>query len=128
MDTNITKFNTIVNMTILNIHTKTKDFPNICLTDFNWKNLEHKYFLEVLMAFQNSNMLCDKAIHINTSFIIRKKIEKIYHVQVYKMKKEEKAISVQEILDFMRPACKKMVGENFSFADIYKEFYEREAK
>jgi hypothetical protein len=38
-------------------------------------------------------------------------------------KDEEVVVDIVEMLEFMRPYSKQLCGEDFTFADIYNEYY-----
>lgn len=117
------EYDGLISLTMYNI-TALSDDRRIVLENFDRKNKEHLYFLRVaLMARDIYNMpLSIKTSWLNIFLLnwkIRKNFNKIPHA-----KKSEKGINVQEVLDFMREDGKQRIGENFSFTNIYDNYYE----
>lgn len=117
------EYDGLIGLTMYNI-TALSDERKIILENFDRKNKEHLYFLRIaLMARDIYNM----PLFIKTSwfniFLLNWKMRKSFN-RVLRAKKNEKGINVQEVLDFMRQDGKQRIGENFSFVDIYNNYYE----
>lgn len=108
----------------INIKTLTSGAKRIAFKNFDYKNDEHKFVLSVTTACWN--LLGERNVAIDSGFIVRKKLGWKYR-KLCKIEKTEKneeiVVDIEELLEFMRgPAC-QMCGLNFSFADIYNEYY-----
>ena len=128
VDTNdlFREYDGLVGLTMLNIYTLSKETNTIRLIDFNRKNKEHLYFLRVALIAQD---LYDFPIEIEGSwwdiFCINWKIRKGFK-KIKRIKSPATVgIFVPAVLNFMRQDGIQRLGETFTFADIYKQYYER---
>lgn len=123
------EYDGLVGLTMLNIYSLSKDIGTIRLINFDRKNKEHLYMLRVALIARD---IYQMPIEIEGSwwdiFCINWKIRKGFD----KVKRANwaavRGILVPEVLDFMRPDGIQRLGENFTFADIYKQYYERNLK
>lgn len=123
------EYDGLVGLTMLNIYSLSKDIGTIRLINFDRKNKEHLYMLRVALIARD---IYQMPIEIEGSwwdiFCINWKIRKGFD----KVKRANwavvRGIQVPEVLDFMRPDGIQRLGENFTFADIYKQYYERNLK
>lgn len=124
------EYDGLVGLTMLNIYTLSKDIRTIRLIDFDRKNKEHLYMLRVALMARDIYQL---PIEIEGSwwdiFCLNRKIRKNFkRVKRYKHLDEEvsqkNGVCVPEVLNLMRPDGIMRLSENFTFADIYEEYYE----
>lgn len=122
-------YNEIVGITLVNLWTLSKEEDTINFTNLDYKNEEHRYLLHVAMT---SYGVINKPIRLNLPIWKRKKIAKLTGCEKIEWKKKAKkanSINVAEVLEFMHPVGVELTGDkNFSFADIYHEFYERKGE
>lgn len=122
-------YNEIVGITLVNLWTLSDEKEAINFANFDPTNEEHLYVLHVAI---NSSTIINKPIRFNLPRHTRKAIATQTACERIDWKKRAKnrdAFDTNEVLEFMRPAAKNITqNENFSFADIYHEFYEREEK
>lgn len=110
--------------TMANIMTFSKGAERICLKGFDYTNEEHLFVLAVTVACHG--ILNGRDIAVDCDSSSRADLKKQYHdtCNIYKMrKKDTKFVDVAEILEYMRPTAVKLCGEDFSFGDIYREYY-----
>lgn len=113
----------------LNVKTLSEDAEYIAFKNFDPKNKEHLFVLSVTTACWS--ILGERNIALDTNMLTRMRFGWKYR-KLCKIKKttgkEEKIIDIEELLEFMRgPAC-QVCGLNFSFADIYDEYYNERNK
>lgn len=120
------KYDSICYKTFLNVRYLTEGADCIVLKNFDYSNQEHQFVLAVIIAC--SSILGNRGLAIDTNVFYRKLIAKRYPTigKIEKVTgKEEKAVNVPDLLDFMRPSAIELCGESFTFGDIYKEYYNR---
>lgn len=116
----------LVGLTFVNIYSLSKDIGIIRLINFDRKNKEHLYMLRIALMARDFYQM---PIEIKGSwwdiFCVNWKIRKGFN----KVKRANwatvKGIWIPEVLDFMRPDGIQRLGERFTFADIYNQYYER---
>lgn len=115
------KLDHIVEITLTNIYSLSKEKQKIVLNNFNPKNKDHLYFFHVaLMARNMFSFPIEVDLGVIDTWFLNWKIHKFY--DKIKRNKEEKGINVEEVLTFMQPALKEL-GEEFSYSKIYEEYY-----
>lgn len=121
------KYDSLCYATLVNIKTKTTDASRIVLRNFNWKDDEHKFVVAIINACYG--VLGERTVAIETGPMTRGTIARKFS-SLGKIRKprpdEDKFVDVAEMLEFMRPSAVSLCGEDFSFANIYKAYYERE--
>lgn len=130
----IREYDGLIGLTMLNLFSISKERKAIRLYHFDKKNKEHLYILRVaLMARDIYNFPIEVEGSWWNIFYLNWKIKKGFDkVKRYKPiindTKEELyakgGIPVPELLELMRPDGIKRLGENFTFADIYHQYYE----
>ena len=115
------KLDRIVETTLINIYSLSKDKQKIVLDNFNPKNKEHLYFFHVALMARN---MFSFPIEVNLGAIdtwfLNWKIRKFY--DKINRNQNEKGINVEQILSFMRSALDE-IDEDFSYSEIYEEYY-----
>lgn len=123
------EYDGLVGLTMLNIYTLSKDLGTIRLINFDRKNKEHLYMLRVALIARD---IYQMPIEIEGSwwdiFCINWKIRKGFNKVNRAPWAAVRGVWVPEVLDFMRPDGIQRLGENFTFADIYRQYYERSMK
>lgn len=118
------KYDSICYKTFLNVRYLTEGSDCIILKNFDYGNQEHQFVLAIVVAC--SGILGNRDIAIDTNVFYRKLISKKYP-GIGKIKKvignEEKVVDVPELLNFMRPHGIELCGKDFTFGDIYEEYY-----
>ena len=125
------EYDRIVWMTIQNIVAKSKDTPHFYIKEINPKNKEHLFFLYSCLTLQgiydtNANKI--KRIYIHTSILNLIRINRIIGRRQYKIlrcgrKKIKNGLDIDEILNFERAKAIQITYPDFSFGDIYDEFF-----
>lgn len=125
----------ITNITYMNIFTKNKNNSRVYLTEVDFKNLEHLFFINVAYIYAE---LMDMEIHIVYpnrwhlfwwNFKNRKTHSKIKIAQ-----REDYIFGTnlllrpQEFLDFEREALEEKLGKEFNFGIIYNEYFKKGKK
>ena len=113
------KYDKIILATLTNIYTLSKDKKGICLNNFNFKNKNHLFFLEVSKI---SSQVFHKNIYLNMN------IFRYLFLKLTKFRKNKNicysnksiGIDIDSVLNFM----KKEFNENDNiYIDIYNEYY-----
>ena len=120
------EYDGLVGLTMLNLRTLSKNDEAIELGDFDRKNKEHLFMLKIALL---TRAIHDIPVYIQCSYFDWIIIN-LFHCKGFaRVKRIGKVfftnIDTQEVLDFMRGDGIERCGENFSFGDIYKEYYER---
>lgn len=121
----IREYDGLIGLTCLNLYTIAKNTKTIRLYSFDRHNHEHLYLLRIALLARD---LYDFNLEIESSWWdvlrlnwkIRKGFNKIGRIK----SQFEGGIQTTEMLNFMRPDGIERCGRNFSFADIYHEYYE----
>ena len=119
-------YDEIVNITLVNIYTMSKEKGEIILGHIDRKNKEHLYFLRVALIAKD---LFNFPLKIKTNFwnwlCLNWRLRKLSR-RVPMADEFENAIDADKILDFMKNALHEQLGEEFKFADIYDTYYGKE--
>lgn len=119
-----TKYDSLCYITYLNIRHLTKDAERIVLKSVDWNNKEHKFLIHIVNACYNILGAKDVAIDVGpfTRGTIGRECRAVGKIR--KIKKEENVfVSVPEIIEFMREYACELCGAEFTFGDIYDEYY-----
>ena len=119
-----TNYDTLCYATMINIGSFSKGANQICLKDFDPKNEEHLFVLSIAVAC--SGPLGNRPITLDCGKWHCKKLAKKYKKVVkilFADGDETITVDVPKMLEFMRGPAKEMCGENFTFGDIYREYY-----
>lgn len=120
------EYDGLIGLTLLNLHTLSKEKGEAQLGSFDRKNKEHLFILRVALLGRTVHKI---PVYVQCSWFDWVIIN-LFHCKGFaRVKKFGKMfapnIETQEVLDFMRGDGIARCGENFSFGDIYKEYYER---
>ncbi len=124
------RYNKICEAAIIKIYTKTQDLVDaengiVPLKNFDFRNDEHKFVLSAARALGGIRGV---QVAVDTNFVRlwweNRKIT-VEGSKLLKYKKEYSpyAIEPDALLEVLRPWAEEMCGEDFTFADIYYEFY-----
>lgn len=119
-------YDEIINITLINIYSLSKEKEQIILSEINRKNQDHLYLLRVALIAKD---LFNFPLKLKGGFwnwlCLNWRMRKLSrHVSM--AKDFENAIDVNKILDFMKAALSEQVGEDFKFANIYNAYYRKE--
>jgi hypothetical protein len=118
------KYDALCYAIMQNVTIKSHGADRICFVNFDPKNDEHLCILAVTSAC--AGILGDREVTLDCDAWSRRKLAKKYKkmMTISKAEKdEENVVDVVEMLEFMRPHSKQLCGEDFTFGDIYREFY-----
>jgi hypothetical protein len=119
-----TKYDSLCYATFINIKHLTSGADRIVLRNVDWNNLEHKYVVHIINACYN--ILGARPVVSDAGPLTRNSISRECDMfgKVRKARPEEtQCVDVPELLEFMRgPAC-NLCGAEFTFGDIYNEYY-----
>ena len=109
--------------TMINVKTLSSGADRIVFRNFDHTNKEHLFVMSVTMACWN--ILGEREVAIDGGMFARRTLSKKYKriCKIGKAEKEETYIDVPELLEFMRGHACQLCGENFTFGDIYDEYY-----
>lgn len=119
------EYDGLIGLTLLNIFLVAKDSEVIQLTDFDKKDINHLYVLRVALLARD---IYGFPVEIKDSwwnvFCLNRKIKKNFgKIKRFKQPKDE-PISIKHLLEIMKKDGILHIGENFTFADIYNQYYE----
>ena len=120
------KYDEICGAAFVNLFTLSKDSNTIAFRGFNPKNEEHLFVLGVAKGLAGS--LGKKvALDVNKFQLwkLNRGIDKDCRLVSVDGKEAIYSIDPDELLAFMRPKAVEACGKDFTFADIYNEYYNR---
>lgn len=120
------KYDEICGAAFVNLFTLSKDSNTIAFRGFNPKSEEHLFILGVAKGLAGS--LGKKvALDVNKFQLwkLNRGIDKDCRLISVDGKEAIYSIYPEELLAFMRPKAVEACGEDFTFADIYNEYYNR---
>ena len=110
--------------TFLNIKHLTDGADYIIFKNVDWNNKEHKFVIHIANACYS--ILGERDIAVDANTIARHSISRECRSfsKVRKMNnKAEKYVDIPELLEYMRGTACDVCGEDFTFGDIYDEYY-----
>lgn len=117
------KYDEICGVGYVNMYTLTKNSDTIVIAPFNPKNQEHMFVLSIARCIGG---IFGKKIYVATNPLkiaqLNRKVEKENRV-ARKTRKMTPNINPDKFLDDFRMYAQKKCGMNFSFSNIYNEFY-----
>ena len=116
-------YDEIINITMVNIYTLTKEKGTIIISDFNRKNRDHLFVIRVALMAKDVygfplKMRCGFWDWIILNWKMRKLSRFIPRDNV-----SLSIVNIPKLLEFMYPPIKEYMGENFKFEHIYNQFY-----
>ena len=120
----IDNYDEIINITMVNLYTLTKEKGTIIISDFNRKNRDHLFVIRVALMAKDVygfplKMRCGFWDWIILNWKMRKLSRFIPRDNV-----SLPVVNIPKLLEFMYPPIKEYMGENFKFEHIYNHFYE----
>jgi hypothetical protein len=118
------KYDQLCYATLANVKHLTGEADRVSFKNFDAQNEEHLCVLCVTIACLG--ILNREEIAIDCGRRARKKLRKKYQAScdICKLDEEdENVIDICDMLNYMRGPAKELCGEDFTFGDIYKEFY-----
>ena len=118
------KYDALCYAIMRNVAIKSHGADRICFVNFNPRNDEHLCILAVTGAC--AGILGDREVTLDCDMWSRRKLARKYKrvITISKAEKnEEIVVDIVEMLEFMRGPAKEMCGEDFTFGDIYREYY-----
>lgn len=117
-------YDEIINITMVNLYTLTKEKGTIIISDFNRKNRDHLFVIRVALMAKDVygfplKMRCGFWDWIILNWKMRKLSRFIPRDNV-----SLPVVNIPKLLEFMYPPIKEYMGENFKFEHIYNQFYE----
>lgn len=118
------EYDGLVGLTLLNIHTASKEEGVIRLLNFNRINKEHLYLLRVALLARDIfgfpiELDCDGWDVFVINWKLRKGFDKVKRADRFACK----GVRTYGMLDLMRPDGQARINEYFTFADIYNIYY-----
>ena len=119
-------YDEICGAAFVNLYTLSQGSETISLSPFNLKNKEHMFVLGVAKGL--AGVLGKKIALDVTKRELRKLnrgMDKDCQMQMISNREMLSAIDPDSMLEFMRPKAVETCGDNFTFADIYNQYYNR---
>ena len=120
------KYDEAINSILVNLYTSSTRTNEIVLSNLDRKNKDHLLILRVALIGKD---VFNRPLYLKTGFwnwfVLNWRMRKLTH-RVPRAKEPKMSIDVSELLEFMYPAFKEYIGEDFTFADIYDEYYKGE--
>lgn len=118
------KYDSLCYTTFLNIRHLTKNADRIALKGVDWKNLEHRFVVHIVNACYN--ILGTRDVVMDAGPLTRNTIARECRSfgKIRKIREDDiKIVDVPELLEFMRGTACELCGTEFTFGDIYNEYY-----
>lgn len=117
-------YDEIINITMVNLYTLTKEKETIIISDFDRKNRDHLFVIRVaLMAKDIYGFPLKMRCGFWDWIILNWKMRKLSRF-IPRDNTSLPVVNVPKLLEFMYPPIKEYMGENFKFEHIYNQFYE----
>ena len=115
-----------INALMINIYTLTKDKREIVLSDINPKDKNHLLILRVALIAKD---VYDFPLKIKTNFwnwlTLNWRMRKM-SCHIPREKDQEENVNIEALIDFMTPALREVINEDFEFCHVYNAFYKGE--
>lgn len=119
-------YDEICGAAFVNLFTLSKDSETIAFRFFNPKDEEHLFLLGVAKGLAGS---LSKKVSLDVNkfqlWKLNRGIDKDCRMIPLNKTEENSAIHPNMVLDFMRAKAVEACGEDFTFADIYQQYYKR---
>jgi hypothetical protein len=121
------KYNDICGKAFVNIFSLSKETECILFNGLDLKNKEHLFLLHVALGVGS---IVEKQVCLDKSRFTVKRLNRRLHIKdkgfkiiSFKDTMENRGINPNEMLEFMRGHACHICGDDFTFGDIYKEYY-----
>lgn len=125
----IRHYDEICGAAFVNLFTLSKNSETIALSPFNPKNEEHLFILGVAKGLGGS---IGKKVYVDVNRIqlwkLNRGLDKDCRLKMINGKEAIYSINPDELLTFMRQRAVDVCGKDFTFADIYRQYYARKKK
>ena len=122
------KYDEIINITMVNLYTLTKDKGEIIISDFDRKNKDHLFVIRVALMAKD---IYGFPLKISCGFwdwiVLNWKMCKLSRF-IPRDNQTLPVVNVKKLLEFMYPPIKEYMGENFKFEHIFNQFYGKDFK
>ena len=125
------KYNEFCGIMMTNIHILSSTSSRICFREVDLKNEEHLFVLHVGHALAGAieKEMCVEGgrwfvRRVNKKMGLKKKGGAL----VQKSFERVDSINPQKLIDDLKPYAKQVFGDEFSFAEIYREFYRKKKR
>lgn len=116
-------YDEIINITMVNLYTLTKEKRTIIISDFDRKNKDHLFVIRVaLMAKDVYGFPLKMRCGFWDWIILNWKMRKL-SCFIPRDNDSLSVVNIPKLLEFMYPPIKEYIGENFKFEHIYNQFY-----
>ena len=116
-------YDEIINITMVNLYTLTKEKGTIIISDFDRKNKDHLFVIRVaLMAKDVYGFPLKMRRGFWDWIILNWKMRKL-SCFIPRDNDSLSVVNIPKLLEFMYPPIKESMGENFKFEHIYNQFY-----
>jgi hypothetical protein len=122
-------YDEICGAAFVNLFSFSKESEVIAFSPFDPKNEDHLFFLGVAKGLAGS--LGKKvAVDVNKFQLwkLNRGIDKECRIVKFDMCPETVAIDPNWLVGFMSPNAKKVLGEQFTFGEIYRQYYSKKGK
>ena len=117
------KYDEIINITMVNLYTLSKEKGVIVISDFDRKNRDHWYVLRIALMARDAYGFPIKFKGKFWDWVVMNwHVSKIARF-IPRDNSTLPVVNVAKLLEFMYPPIKEYMGENFKFANIYSQFY-----
>ena len=117
------KYDEIINITMVNLYTLTKEKKTIIISNFDRKNKDHLFVIRVALMAKD---VYGFPLKMRCSFwdwiILNWKMRKL-SCFIPRDNVSLPIVNIPKLLEFMYPPIKEYMGENFKFEHIYNQFY-----
>ena len=116
-------YDEIINITMVNLYTLTKEKGTIIISDFDRKNKDHLFVIRVaLMAKDVYGFPLKMHCGFWDWIILNWKMRKLSYF-IPRDNDSLSVVNISKLLEFMYHPIKEYMGENFKFEHIYNQFY-----
>lgn len=117
-------YDEIINITMVNLYTLSKEKETIIISDFDRKNRDHLFVIRVaLMAKDVYGFQLKMRCGFWDWIILNWKMRKLSRF-IPRDNASLPVVNIPKLLEFMYPPIKEYMGKNFKFEHIYNQFYE----
>lgn len=119
-------YDEICGAAFVNIFSLNKESDTIAFSPFDPKNEDHLFFLGVAKGLAGS---LGKKVSVDTNkfqlWKLNRGIDKDCRINKFDKEQHTNPIDPNWLVGFMSPNAKAVLGENFTFGQIYRQYYNR---